>query len=102
MIQTAESKRRSEFSATALRLNRSALTAFAAKVRNRAAWHTHDRRAAEIAFGDNSFSTIPFTPSRTTSPQNRDATIGSDHACASNWVKPNPSDKVGKINTSAL
>src|ERR1051326_3995004 len=43
----------------------------------------------------------PFLSSSTTSPQNRLATTGSFHACASSCVSPKPSENVGRRNTSA-
>src|ERR1700752_2971164 len=57
--------------------------------------------ASAIARPETSSRTTPLKPSRTTSPQNRDATTGSFNACASSCVKPKPSESVGKINTSA-
>src|SRR5215208_3195067 len=54
-----------------------------------------------MACPETSSRTTPLKPSRTTSPQCRDATTGSFHDCASNCVNPKPSESVGRINTSA-
>src|SRR5688572_10835527 len=56
---------------------------------------------SEIAVAEMFSSSTPLRPFSTTSPQYRDAITGSFQDCASSWVKPKPSEKVGKMNTSA-
>src|SRR6185369_5547462 len=58
-------------------------------------------KAPAIACPVTSSRITPLKPSRTTSPQYRDATTGNFHDCASSCVKPKPSESVGKIKTSA-
>ena len=54
-----------------------------------------------MARGVTSGRVIPLLPCSTTEPQNLEQIMGRCQAAASNCVRPNPSEWVGKRNTSA-